>query len=947
MSPFHLLQDILQAHRRARFVGREDCLHVFREALDLPPDDERKRFVLHIQGAPGMGTTRLLQRFQEIALRRGALTAWVYGEQVHGILEALQALAKGLEQQGAGLPHFRELFALYQKLRRLVRADPQAPLGLPMFFYHYLLNHWWPAARQSTLGYVLEKVVDDGRPLLAPLSLIHYLARKVPDERKRGLLLEPVAYLTRAFLADLLELSQNTLVVLFFDDYDMIEDVLTPWLQDVFEGRYGPVSLQVLWVLGGKRPLDEVRWAPYEPILARLVLQPFSEAEIRHYLLRQGIQNPQAIRIIQNLSQGKPLWVSALAEFVPPSEEALGTMAGHPLERLLQWLSSEQQEYLLLAAIPRTIDEENLGVLAGSEKAGTILRWLQNRSFTHPQNGSWVFNKEFRQALLRYWRTHNVKRFLELNEQLRAYYAERQKRRLEEAHPRDEQYQQLTLQELYHRLVAFPDTALTYAVDGFFQALETDMEWAYQWATVLSDVGWDIESWNLHKWGQNLRRIYHAFAREAFRDAVEALTLVVNMAEPITRHTRAMAYAYRGLCYFLLHEAEKALSDLAEALKWEAKNPWIRERRAVVYLMERSYPQALKDFMVLVEEQPSAWTSFALGCAYFLMEQYDLAITQFQQAIRDPDVGPWALAMRGEVYRHQGLEAEALQDLEKAQQALPDSIWIRNRCGLARLRLGQFHKAVQDFDKVLEYDPQNAWALANRGLAFEMLGQFPRALDDFSKALTYKPDFVWALARRGELYMLLGQYSRALEDFNRALRINPNYAWARALRALLWALQKQFDKAQQDIQRVLQQHPNNDWYHYYRGLIALIQGNEEDAKKSIEHAIYLAQQHLQMRKVQPHIGLLNLMVYHAALGQIPQAEAHLRQALEYQQQPFFLRLTQHQLELLLQHRPGHSDLQRFYHKFLGVLSRVEVLQSSVSRSSAPEEGTEGPPDTNT
>ena len=69
------LQDIVRRRQQAGFVGRDGQLALFRENLDLPADDDRKRFVFNIRGDAGFGKTYLVRQLQRVARERGTRDA--------------------------------------------------------------------------------------------------------------------------------------------------------------------------------------------------------------------------------------------------------------------------------------------------------------------------------------------------------------------------------------------------------------------------------------------------------------------------------------------------------------------------------------------------------------------------------------------------------------------------------------------------------------------------------------------------------------------------------------------------------------------------------------------------------------------------------------------------------------------------------------------------------
>lgn len=86
------MQELIGRLRRAGFVGRVEERAAFRRNLQLPPEDERHRFLFHVHGPAGVGKTRLVRELEQIAREAGALTAYV-DEGAAGVPEAMAALA--------------------------------------------------------------------------------------------------------------------------------------------------------------------------------------------------------------------------------------------------------------------------------------------------------------------------------------------------------------------------------------------------------------------------------------------------------------------------------------------------------------------------------------------------------------------------------------------------------------------------------------------------------------------------------------------------------------------------------------------------------------------------------------------------------------------------------------------------------------------------------------
>ncbi|MGV9237473.1 BREX system ATP-binding domain-containing protein, partial [Streptomyces nigra] len=71
------MQELIRQRSRAGFVGRGAERAAFRENLELPPQDERHRFLFHVHGQAGVGKSFLLRELEQLAREKGALTASV------------------------------------------------------------------------------------------------------------------------------------------------------------------------------------------------------------------------------------------------------------------------------------------------------------------------------------------------------------------------------------------------------------------------------------------------------------------------------------------------------------------------------------------------------------------------------------------------------------------------------------------------------------------------------------------------------------------------------------------------------------------------------------------------------------------------------------------------------------------------------------------------------
>ncbi|NEA03924.1 ATP-binding protein, partial [Streptomyces sp. SID10116] len=121
------MQELIRRRRRAAFVGRRDELRLFRANFEVPPEDDRHRFLFHVHGPAGVGKTSLVRELGQLATERGALVAYV-DDAVPDLPEALGEITAQFAQQGRTMKALdRALAAHRHRIHEAVAAAARAP----------------------------------------------------------------------------------------------------------------------------------------------------------------------------------------------------------------------------------------------------------------------------------------------------------------------------------------------------------------------------------------------------------------------------------------------------------------------------------------------------------------------------------------------------------------------------------------------------------------------------------------------------------------------------------------------------------------------------------------------------------------------------------------------------------------------------------------------------
>lgn len=137
---------------------------------------------------------------------------------------------------------------------------------------------------------------------------------------------------------------------------------------------------------------------------------------------------------------------------------------------------------------------------------------------------------------------------------------------------------------------------------------------------------------------------------------------------------------------------EGTLSRLEKKLKQERGTVQEYYELASIYASKKMFSQAVVLFQkslkgVDAEEENLAPVYNALGYAYFAQEQYDIAIRQYKEALKQDPSYVTALNNLGHVYEKKKLTSQALEVYEDALKYEPDNTTAQRRAESLRKRL--------------------------------------------------------------------------------------------------------------------------------------------------------------------------------------------------------------------------------------------------------------------
>jgi len=796
----------IQHRQITGFVGREAQLALFRDNLKLPPDSDERRFLFSIHGDGGVGKTSLVARMGQVARDAGRLTATA-DDSLYDLPGVLAEIARQCAEQGDRLKRFEQRYAAY--VRRTEDAEPTGGEKAASVATRGAVRMSIGAARGIPFGGILAEAVNPDTAAQRADDLRSTAARKWRN-RDSALDATPVQGLARQLVEDLRRLDRP--VALFFDTYERTAVFLDGWLRGLFDGAWGEPPADLVVTVAGRHPLDPNRWSAYLGVQVDMPLAPFTAIEARQLLAQQDVTDERVIETIMAAAGGLPLSLAMLAANRPADPAAVRDVTGTVVERFLQWAPDEAyEEVALLAALPRHVDRDVLGVLGAAEAYG----WLSAQPFVSPAAGRCHYHDVVRGPMLRLFRTRSAQGWRERHAALASAYREWRAALTGGTAASGERrlwlrsdWQEKVVEEIYHALCADPAGALPAVLGHAVQACRHSPPTARRLVDAVVQAGRDTGDAELQALGDRLQ------AALPGADGEWLGYLDVLLACPqATVETRANAYRERGRQHRFAERYDRALDDFGRALRLDPDYVDALAGRATTYHLMGRYDDALADLDRVIELDPGDDQAIIDRVdAYRMMDRYDEALADAERVLeRDPASVP-AIAARGQTYQAMERYDDALAEFTRAIELDPGQTWIIADRGETYRLLERYDEALADFDRAVELDPEYAWAIASRGQTYQAMERYEEALADFTRAIELDPEWGWALVERARTYLQRDRHDEALADLTRAIEISPEHARAHAYRGFAHSMAGRQDQALTDFDRAIELVPDVPFY---------------------------------------------------------------------------------------------------------------------------------------
>jgi len=326
----------------------------------------------------------------------------------------------------------------------------------------------------------------------------------------------------------------------------------------------------------------------------------------------------------------------------------------------------------------------------------------------------------------------------------------------------------------------------------------------------------------------------------------------------IREHRRSLLYA--SISVFLLYLLFLGVSTYARCKVWQnsisiysdviSKYPddaLAYNNRGSAYYEQKNYELALRDFDDAIRVNsfdPGPYNN--RGSIYFYYKRYEEAVKDYDMAIKLKPGYLAAYSNRGNVYSDMHKYDEALKDYDEVLKTQPENAKLLLSHGNVNFDAGRFADAIRDFDKAAKIKPGYVEAYYNLGNAHYRLQKYDEAVKDYAKAIELKPDYAEAYINTGNIYDDQHQCENALRVYDMAVKVRPGFAKALYNRGNCYSNLGKFDKAIADFNAAIRSDSTYALAYYNRGNNYFTLHRNQEAIKDWEKAIRLSPDHEPM-----------------------------------------------------------------------------------------------------
>ena len=248
--------------------------------------------------------------------------------------------------------------------------------------------------------------------------------------------------------------------------------------------------------------------------------------------------------------------------------------------------------------------------------------------------------------------------------------------------------------------------------------------------------------------------------------------------------------------------------DAYEVVKAEGGRLYLRNDHQVIPLWVEADRVMLLDDAILyytdeIKTKPLETSLFASrGHAWLAKGETEIALADFNDAIKLDPKNEWALIGRGDTFVSRGNYRE-FTDYTSALRINPRSSLPYMRRASNYIKAKDYGAAIQNLTEALRIDPRDPNAFYLRAWALISNKKVEQAIKDYEAAIQISPGYAVLFWHRGHAWSEKGDLDKAIADYSEAIRLDPNPSGYYRSRAKAFLKVQQYDRAIKDIDKLL------------------------------------------------------------------------------------------------------------------------------------------------
>ena len=297
--------------------------------------------------------------------------------------------------------------------------------------------------------------------------------------------------------------------------------------------------------------------------------------------------------------------------------------------------------------------------------------------------------------------------------------------------------------------------------------------------------------------------------------------------------------------YILQGRPERALEVFRQVLELDPSNATARVALARSEAEKGNHERSLelaRPALAAFKDSPEGL--FILATDYLKTGNRASAARLAEDWRRLVDVPPIASVGFAQLFAENDLAAEAIDILERAQAADPESYELAFALGGAHLRIGARAWALESYDRALRLRPDSVPALRQAAAAAEQQDQLERSLSYWMRARKLAPEDPAILLGFGRVCLKMDLLDDAEPALTRAATLRPGEIPYQYTLAVAKVGKRQYEAAQALLEPLVEKHPDDAQLQYALGSVLYIQGHLAEAVEPLQQSLRLEPEQL-------------------------------------------------------------------------------------------------------